>query len=278
MEVSSHALDQGRVDGVRFEVAVFSNLTRDHLDYHGTMDAYGEAKAKLFAWPTLQGAVVNIDDAFGRSLAARLPEAIRWTVSANGDAAARLRAEGLALTADGLRFDLVEGRARATITSPLLGRFNADNLLALRKGAGAEINSGVSREQAAILSSLPGIAERRVPLVWLARDRLAKWIGQPWQPVGRRRPVGAVRQREQRHRVAGQERQRPSCRDDGAQSGHHESQWPERHQFHGVRGNEAGHPGFQHRAQPPVLHFLGCVRGGAADRLPANRGDKTDRR
>ena len=131
MEVSSHALDQGRVDAVRFEVAVFSNLTRDHLDYHGTMAAYGEAKARLFAWPTLRAAVINTDDAFGRELAARVPASIRWTVSAQGDASARLRAEGLALTADGLRFDLVEGDVRAAISSPLLGRFNADNLLAV---------------------------------------------------------------------------------------------------------------------------------------------------
>ena len=152
MEVSSHALDQGRVDGVRFEVAVFSNLTRDHLDYHGTMAAYGDAKAKLFAWPTLQGAVVNLDDDFGRTLAARLPEAFRWTVSANGDPAARLRAEGLALTADGLRFDLVEGTARATIDSPLLGRFNADNLLAV---AGALRALGVAFD--AVASMLPAL-------------------------------------------------------------------------------------------------------------------------
>jgi UDP-N-acetylmuramoyl-L-alanyl-D-glutamate--2,6-diaminopimelate ligase len=152
MEVSSHALDQGRVDGVRFEVAVFSNLTRDHLDYHGTMAAYGDAKAKLFAWPTLQGAVVNLDDDFGRTLAARLPEAFRWTVSANGDPAARLRAEGLALTADGLRFDLVEGAARATIDSPLLGRFNADNLLAV---AGALRALGVAVD--VVASVLPAL-------------------------------------------------------------------------------------------------------------------------
>jgi len=152
MEVSSHALDQGRVDGVRFEVAVFSNLTRDHLDYHGTMAAYGDAKAKLFAWPTLQGAVVNLDDDFGRTLAARLPEAFRWTVSASGDPAARLRAEGLALTADGLRFDLVEGTARATIDSPLLGRFNADNLLAV---AGALRALGVAFD--AVASVLPAL-------------------------------------------------------------------------------------------------------------------------
>ncbi len=69
MEVSSHALEQGRVGAVDFEVAAFTNLTRDHLDYHGSMEAYGEAKAKLFAWPALKAAVINIDDAFGRELA-----------------------------------------------------------------------------------------------------------------------------------------------------------------------------------------------------------------
>src|SRR6186713_2738701 len=70
MEVSSHGLDQGRVNGVAFDVALFTNLTRDHLDYHGTMDAYGAAKARLFAWPGLEGSVVNADDAFGRRLIA----------------------------------------------------------------------------------------------------------------------------------------------------------------------------------------------------------------
>src|SRR5690606_35386744 len=71
MEVSSHALDQGRVDRVRFAIAVFTNLTRDHLDYHGDMRAYGGAKARLFAWPGLEAAVVNTDDAFGAELATR---------------------------------------------------------------------------------------------------------------------------------------------------------------------------------------------------------------
>ncbi|GAB3730505.1 UDP-N-acetylmuramoyl-L-alanyl-D-glutamate--2,6-diaminopimelate ligase [Silanimonas algicola] len=162
MEVSSHALDQGRVDGVRFEVAVFSNLTRDHLDYHGTMAAYGAAKAKLFAWPTLHGAVVNLDDDFGRTLAARLPEGSRWTVSANGDPAARLRAEALALTADGLRFTLVEGDERAAIASPLLGRFNADNLLAV---AGALRALGIAfAGVAAVLPTLEPVHGRMTRL------------------------------------------------------------------------------------------------------------------
>ena len=72
MEVSSHGLDQGRVNGVAFDVAVFTNLTRDHLDYHGDMQAYGDAKKKLFTWDGLKTAVINRDDAFGTKLAAEL--------------------------------------------------------------------------------------------------------------------------------------------------------------------------------------------------------------
>ena len=72
MEVSSHALDQGGSTAVRFHTAAFTNLTRDHLDYHGTMEAYGAAKARLFAWPALAHRVINVDDAFGAQLAARL--------------------------------------------------------------------------------------------------------------------------------------------------------------------------------------------------------------
>src|SRR4030095_5198705 len=69
MEVSSHALDQGRVNGVDFDVALFTNLTRDHLDYHGTMAAYGTAKSRLFTWPGLDTRVINVGDPFGQSLA-----------------------------------------------------------------------------------------------------------------------------------------------------------------------------------------------------------------
>jgi len=130
MEVSSHALDQGRVDEVAFRIAVFSNLTRDHLDYHGSMQAYGEAKAKLFAWPTLQAAVVNIDDEFGAEIVATLRPALStFTVSSRGKAA-RLRAENIELSLAGLGFDLVEAGERVPVASSLLGRFNVDNLLA----------------------------------------------------------------------------------------------------------------------------------------------------
>ena len=132
MEVSSHALDQGRVDAVAFDVAVFSNLTRDHLDYHGDMASYGAAKAKLFSWPSLRAAVVNVDDPFGQQIAGSLRADIRsWTVSARGSADASLRAEAVRCDAGGLRFDVCEGGHRLALSSRLLGRFNVDNLLAV---------------------------------------------------------------------------------------------------------------------------------------------------
>ncbi|MEZ5484172.1 MAG: UDP-N-acetylmuramoyl-L-alanyl-D-glutamate--2,6-diaminopimelate ligase [Lysobacteraceae bacterium] len=132
MEVSSHALDQGRVDGVRFDIAVFSNLTQDHLDYHGDMASYGAAKARLFQRPELRAAVVNLDDAFGRELFAALPASLRRVgVSAVGRSDAALRAEDLQLDGNGIAFALVGDNGRASVTSPLLGRFNIDNLLAV---------------------------------------------------------------------------------------------------------------------------------------------------
>ncbi len=132
MEVSSHGLELGRVDAVAFRVAVFTNLTRDHLDFHGTMAAYGAAKAKLFAWPTLSAAVINLDDAFGRQLFADLAQGVqRIGFSSRGQAEASLRADGLTLSPEGLRFTLVEAGQSYEIVSSLLGRFNIDNLLAV---------------------------------------------------------------------------------------------------------------------------------------------------
>ena len=131
MEVSSHALHQGRVDGVHFNVAVFTNLTRDHLDYHGDMRAYGEAKARLFQWPGLRAAVLNLDDAFGRELLAALPPDTRGIGVSSRGAQADVRAENIVLDAGGIVFDLLLGDARFELRSPLLGRFNVDNLLAV---------------------------------------------------------------------------------------------------------------------------------------------------
>ena len=137
MEVSSHALDQGRVDGVQFRLAVFTNLTRDHLDYHGSMEAYGAAKQRLFEWPGLAAAVINIDDAFGRRLAASLPATVARLGFAIDQANADVRATGIEAHAHGLRFDLHTPWGEARIESPLLGRFNVSNLLAVAASLGA---------------------------------------------------------------------------------------------------------------------------------------------
>jgi UDP-N-acetylmuramoyl-L-alanyl-D-glutamate--2,6-diaminopimelate ligase len=132
MEVSSHALEQGRVDAVDFDVAVFTNLSRDHLDYHVDMDAYGAAKARLFARRELRTAVLNLDDAFGASLRSVLPGGVRCIgVSSRGNPAAMLRAEQIRLDAAGIAFVLESDQHSHPVRSPLLGRFNVDNLLAV---------------------------------------------------------------------------------------------------------------------------------------------------
>nr|WP_175429384.1 UDP-N-acetylmuramoyl-L-alanyl-D-glutamate--2,6-diaminopimelate ligase [Lysobacter enzymogenes] len=132
MEVSSHALDQGRVAGVHFDVGVFTNLTRDHLDYHGDMASYGAAKARLFGWDGLKAAAINLDDEFGRELLAQLPKRVRGIgLSSRGQAGASVRADRLSFDSRGIGFDLVVGGKAHPVASRLLGRFNVDNLLAV---------------------------------------------------------------------------------------------------------------------------------------------------
>jgi UDP-N-acetylmuramoyl-L-alanyl-D-glutamate--2,6-diaminopimelate ligase len=139
MEATSHALDQHRVAGVRFETAVFTNLTRDHLDYHGTLEAYGEAKARLFAWPGLEHAIINIEDAFGRELAARPLAAsiIVYGRDAIGEFATAhphvrfVRAQRVATQPLGLDIDIDSSWGQARLHSRLIGAFNVDNLLAV---------------------------------------------------------------------------------------------------------------------------------------------------
>ncbi|MHC1480074.1 UDP-N-acetylmuramoyl-L-alanyl-D-glutamate--2,6-diaminopimelate ligase [Frateuria aurantia] len=131
MEVSSHALVQGRVNAVSFDTAVFTNLTRDHLDYHGSMEAYGEAKARLFDWPQLPAAAINIDDDFGHQLAARPHAAALYTMSAQADPRAAVRASAVTTSLAGLHFTLTTPWGEGRVHSPLLGRFNVANLLAV---------------------------------------------------------------------------------------------------------------------------------------------------
>lgn len=131
MEVSSHALDQGRVNGIDFDLAVFTNLSRDHLDYHGSMDAYGAAKARLFEWPGLGAAIINVDDAFGRELAGRLEGRLPLLRYGLGAGPAEVQAREIQGDDAGQRFQLCTPWGGAALATPLLGRFNLANLLAV---------------------------------------------------------------------------------------------------------------------------------------------------
>ena len=161
MEVSSHAIALERVAGVRFDAAVFMNLTRDHLDFHGTMEAYGAAKERLFALRKAGGtAVVNADDPWGRAMAARLaPPVVRFSPA--GDPSADWRAEGIEVSLSGTRFRAAGPRGVVEIGSPLVGRFHVENLLAAFAAADA---LGVPRETAAaelaVNAGAPGRMER----------------------------------------------------------------------------------------------------------------------
>lgn len=132
MEVSSIGLDQGRVNGAAFDVAVFTNLTRDHLEYHGSMEVYAAAKEKLFLVPGLAAAVLNLDDSFGLALAAKLKGRVHTVGYTLGGAVAGnvdeiLVAKNLRMGAAGIEFDL----RGVHFAAPVVGRFNASNLLAV---------------------------------------------------------------------------------------------------------------------------------------------------
>ncbi|MFM2478037.1 UDP-N-acetylmuramoyl-L-alanyl-D-glutamate--2,6-diaminopimelate ligase [Celerinatantimonas sp. MCCC 1A17872] len=126
MEVSSHGLDQGRVAGIAFKAAIFTNLTRDHLDYHGTMQAYGQAKERLFEMTDSQVQLVNSDDEFGLELLARHPHAKSFGLNANADWHAQIEA----MTPKGVSISVHHHNEQVALDVPLLGEFNVSNLLA----------------------------------------------------------------------------------------------------------------------------------------------------
>jgi len=129
MEVSSHALDQGRCDDVAFDAAVFTNLSRDHLDYHGTMEAYAAAKRRLFDDAHPRFAVINLDDAFGKVLAAEIGNGTQvFTYGTNGSS--ELRGSVLQLDSMGMRIRLASPWGEGEVQTGLLGAFNISNLLA----------------------------------------------------------------------------------------------------------------------------------------------------
>jgi UDP-N-acetylmuramoyl-L-alanyl-D-glutamate--2,6-diaminopimelate ligase len=166
MEVSSHGLHQGRVAALAFDVAVFTNLSRDHLDYHGSMDSYGEAKAALFAWSGLRCRVLNLDDAFGRELAeAEHPSRLIGYSLENP--AAYLYCRDIRFDEQGVRATLVTPRGEGHLRSSLLGRFNLSNLLA-------------------VVGALLGMD--------YALDEILKLLPQLQGPVGRMQRLGGVKQ------------------------------------------------------------------------------------
>jgi len=144
MEVSSHGLDQGRVNGVSFSDALFTNLSRDHLDYHGTMERYGATKAKLFDWPGLKHAVINLDDRFGLELAASV-DRNRVNVLGYGFGKGDISGHRLDLSKRGLTLEIETPWGPGVIRSQLLGGFNASNLLGV---VGMLLAAGVKLDEA----------------------------------------------------------------------------------------------------------------------------------
>ena len=164
LEASSIGIVEQRLTGLRMAIALFTNFTRDHLDYHGTMEAYWAAKRQLFAWPGLRAAVINIDDERGAALAHELQGGTLevWTYSTQG--AARLRAANLGYRDEGLAFELSEGEQTAAVRSTLIGDYNVSNLLAVIGGLRA---LGVPLADAASvvprLTPVPGRMQRVEP-------------------------------------------------------------------------------------------------------------------
>lgn len=157
MEVSSHALDQGRVAEVEFDVAVFSNLTRDHLDYHGSEEAYGRAKASLFRYPSVEAAVINLDDPFGQRIARELDPAVQLIGYGR---AADISWRNLRFTAAGIRGRWLTPWGEAELNLPAAGEFSVANMAAT---IGALCASGLPFaaviEAAADVAAVPGRME-----------------------------------------------------------------------------------------------------------------------
>ena len=170
IEASSIGIQDHRLDGTRIHTAIFTNLTQDHLDYHGTMQAYWQAKQRLFRWPGLRAAVVNIDDAHGAELATSLADAglDLWTVSRARPA--RLCASDLCDTPTGMVFSVTEAGQTHRLDTSLIGHYNVSNLLGV---LGAMRSLGVPLDEAVAacraLQPVPGrmqcVAQPGQPLV-----------------------------------------------------------------------------------------------------------------
>lgn len=162
MEVSSHGLAQGRVNGVQFKGAIFTNFSRDHLDYHGTLEAYLETKLKLFNAPDLEFAVINLDDEMSNKIIAAIPEQVEIIgVTTKNKIASRgqtLNAENIELNLSGIQFDAVWQNKKQSLHVPLIGKFNLENVLcvlATLLKLGIDLNEAAQR-----LNNLKPVAGR----------------------------------------------------------------------------------------------------------------------
>ena len=164
IEASSIGLVEERLSGTHIDVAVFTNFSQDHLDFHGSMDAYWQAKAGLFDWPGLRAAVLNVDDAHGLLLQERLTDTALdlWAYAATTETPARLRARDIRYLGDGLAFELVEaGAPPVSLRSGLLGSYNVSNLLAVvatLRALGVTLSDAA--RACALLTSVPGRMQR----------------------------------------------------------------------------------------------------------------------
>lgn len=131
MEVSSHSLAQGRVAAVHFDCAIFTNLTQDHLDYHGHMESYGQAKERLLHMPGLRCALINTDDPWARKLSAKVPVSVNCYTYSLLDPAASIHARDYEFTSEGISARVVTPWGEGELRSRLLGVFNLSNLLAV---------------------------------------------------------------------------------------------------------------------------------------------------
>ena len=162
VEASSIGLVEHRLVGTRIVVALFSNFTQDHLDFHGSMDAYWVAKSQLFAWPGLRAVAANVDDARGRTIVASVEGRglDLWTYSTR-DCSARLCATNVGYADGGLGFDVQEGKASSRVATKLIGDYNVSNVLAVIGGLRALGVTLVDAARAcAQLTPVPGRMQR----------------------------------------------------------------------------------------------------------------------
>jgi len=172
MEVSSHGLDQGRIDAVNVVTAAFTNLSRDHLDYHGSLEAYKQAKARLFSHASVQAAVINIGDEFGGELAATASSSIKViTVAVSGAGAPAsapdVLADVLATDSAGMTLRLSGKYGHAEMHSPLWGHFNAENIVV---AIGVLLVHGYSLDAAADALQLCGAPDGRMQVLGSGAD------------------------------------------------------------------------------------------------------------